>query len=234
MKTIGVPQGIGDIFWCYQKLCQESLHFVIWITNHSEVSLRSVPFVISWPNVEKVSVLKVTSEQYRDALLHGADNFFSCNHLLESGVRLEKIPGPTGDCVTNWNVRLECLPPSLPSHYTCVYVSGSGRYWDVNRWCDEISKYPAPYVMIGASYDYDVQKQIVNRLEIRHHFVDSLPTTVYGILSQANFFLGYQSGLGILANHLGVASEMIYFPYLKGLMYSWNKPGVTYRARTFE
>jgi hypothetical protein len=46
---------------------------------------------------------------------------------------------------------------------------------------------------------------------------------VVDILQRSEFFIGYQSGLNILADNLDTPQMMLYFDNLKPMLYTWCK-----------
>jgi ADP-heptose:LPS heptosyltransferase len=49
------------------------------------------------------------------------------------------------------------------------------------------------------------------------------PIKLLYVLKNSKFFIGYQSGLNVLADNLNVPQLMLYLPFLEKMLYSWPK-----------
>lgn len=168
---------------------------------------------------------------------------YSCNGPLDSGIRLENIDK---EFSVQEDVPITCTysPLAFPiGEFITVYVSGSTRHPDSIKthqlWTEEVwarfiigfyKKYKLnnPILIIGASYDRDAAIILENILKINkfnvHTYIDSYPANITYILKNSFCFIGYQSGLNVLADNLNVKQVMIYFPLFKsGLFNAWCK-----------
>src|SRR5262249_13934161 len=112
--TLNVCQGVGDIFWVYQKFAPhvDVINFNIACLpdldrdDNKTVSLRATSFLKLLPQVEAVDFIIIPSEQY-DRLANGYHSMiplmaamkegspgpfnYACNRPLEDGIRIEDI-----------------------------------------------------------------------------------------------------------------------------------------------
>jgi hypothetical protein len=170
---------------------------------------------------------------------------YAVNRRLEEGVRLEDIdPGYAVETA-----------PELPAHYAplafapgaylCLYVSGDTErpatferqvVWPVGHWARLVvllagryARARAPVVLVGAAYDRETLARLAGLLGglgiPTAVYVDSYPANVVYIIKHARAFVGYQSGLGVVADWVGTPQLMVYFPALERLRYSWCRPG---------
>jgi ADP-heptose:LPS heptosyltransferase len=159
--TLNVCQGVGDIFWVYQKFAPhfDRIHFCITHVNSGldKVQNRAVDFLKTLPKVGIVSSRLVPPEEYqkliasryimRDIMAcyeRGQRVFdYSCNMPLENGVRLEDID-PDYPIESNVEVNCQYLPMSVePNNYVTVYISGATliteavnrhQLWSIETW----------------------------------------------------------------------------------------------------
>jgi len=250
MKTItlSVPQGVGDIFWIYQKFSPyfDLINLNVLHVNKDPVQTRAKNFLSLLPKCGEINYHLVSSSIYNDVVKHTpklshildselAGAYVAYNVPLESGVRLEDIdPGYE----VEWSVpvtRIEC--PLEYEDFICVYVSGSlkdnGSVWSVEQWKNFIltlcSQYEIdlPIIVIGAKYDRDVGEPLAKILrssgrEVKSYY-DSCPMNVTYILEKAKLFIGYQSGLNVLADNFDTPQVMLYFPWLISMLNTWAK-----------
>lgn len=261
MKIIklNVCQGVGDIFWVYQKFAKHVDLIDFSITqvngNKGKIGTRAVDFLRLLPKVRNIETNFVTDMDYKrlcegyfpmkDLISKiGDDGFYnySCNRSLEDGIRIENIDS---DYDIEETVPILCNGFFLP--YTCgeyvtLYVSGSTMdkevssrlsLWDASKWSKFIRSFykqydlSCPIILIGASYDERVTFQIQEHLQRLNFettcYINSEPSNVTYILKNSKCYIGYQSGLNILADNLDVKQVMLYFPYLKKMLNTWCK-----------
>lgn len=268
MKTITVEtaQGIGDIFWVYQKLAPycDKIHLRILAVGHDKVQKRAEPWVKLFPKISKVDYRIVTSKHY-DRVAHGTYPFkqvlrsiasdqrfeYCCNRPMELGTRLDQIDQ---GYKVEWSVPLQINEANLvPPRYLCVFISGSTRnrgpnlqLWSTAQWFSLLilafQKMRLPIVLIGASYDQDIIAPLASELiQVGIHvsqIIDGSPKDVLGVIKGSDLFIGYQSGLNILADNMKCQQLMLYFPFLKPMLYTWCQPGHEasglFKADTFE
>lgn len=248
--TVLVPQGVGDIFWVYQKLSPyfDRINLEIATVEHNIVQLRSKDWVKLLPKVGRIGFPIVSGDHYEKIVLmrpkvadllkdyqNGRKHFdFSCNNFLENGTRLEDIDP---ELPPEWNVQLKTEYTDLPfSDYLILYVSGSNKttmHWEDKQWIDFTidfyKKYNLKYplVMIGASYDaatvHEMSEAIKKHgIEVKT-YIDLTPGKVCHIIKNSLYFIGYQSGLSILTDNFDIPQFMLYFPKLKDMLYTWAK-----------
>lgn len=250
---VQVAQGLGDIFWVYQKLSPyfEKINFNISVIGKDSIQKRSEDWLRLLPKCGKVNLKIVTSENY-DRMISGRykvqdviNRFnagereieYCCNRPLEEGVRLEDIdPLPP-----EWGVPL--VYPALPvpfREYVTLYVSGTTKspiaardygIWSVDQWVELLNlvykkkNLSLPVVLIGAEFDRDTTEEVQKKLTAQGYEVTSCigkkPERVCNILKRSEFFIGYQSGLNIIADNLKVPQIMVYFPKLYKMLNTW-------------
>lgn len=172
---------------------------------------------------------------------------YSCNLALEQNTRIEDIdPNYT----VNHNIHINhdhqnlTIKNQTKQKYIVLYVSGSTliptvqakhSLWSVQEWCkfldkffnnNQLSAQDYTVVLIGANYDSDVIARIRDILRQKYSiltFIDLDPFNLVALIKEAFYFIGYQSGLNVIADIYNVPQIMIYFPYLQNMLYSWCK-----------
>lgn len=252
--TLGVPQGVGDIFWIYQKFSKHFLkiNFNILATDRGKISTRAIEWLNLLPKVGDVTIKDVHGTTYERVINQkhkmkdivtqfnaGVNNYFyfACNKPLEEGVRIEDID-PDFQIEETVDLKMGYFEPPYPE-YTLIYASGhslvpSEERWFVDKWCEFFEMFhneilQLPYVIIGASYDEKIAHKIFNHLNDKKipckSYIDQNPAIVCDIMKKSRMFIGYQSGLNIIADNLNVPQFMLYFPHLERMQYSWCKKG---------
>lgn len=246
--TLNVPQGIGDIFWAYQKIAPsvETIHLNILCTvADCPVQRRALDWIVLWPQIGRVAMTVVSDERY-EAIAHArydlgailranddgpAEFDYSCNGPLEEGIRLEAIdPEPV-----EWGVPIATTACKLPRpQFIAGYVTGhrAAGTWELQDWATLFSRVARalslPVVLIGAEYDraaLDVCGAMLGTLGIDAAIAcDWPPGRVLHLLRAARLFIGYQSGLNVLADNMDVRQLMVYFDHLELMQNAWCKP----------
>ena len=244
--TIEVPQGIGDIFWVYQKFYPyfDQIDFRILASGCGEIQRRSVPFLQTWPKVGSVELHPISESDYctfvsqRSGIVNmpadGSILRHAVNRPLEEGIRLEAIDPMFPPA---WSIPLQCQEVALPTRFLCLYVSGSKGpgTWGASEWCrcleliDEKYQLKMPIVMIGAGYDAGRIGEVAGCLRGRRfnviEMINMPAAAVNFVLRQAALFVGYQSGLNVIADNFSRPQIMLYFIHLDPMRYSWCQPG---------
>lgn len=191
--TLNVVQGIGDIFWVYQKFSRHvsRINFNIMTIDAHELDFqaqsRAVDFVRLFPKVGEVKVIEVSRERYSatansvfpmGGILENGGGDYACNHALEQGVRIENIDP---EYEIEPHVVLPELELPLPKRgYLAFYTSsptttlsdalGYG-VWNVSRWAKLVELLyrrrvvSVPVVMLGAYYDRPALEAVRDRLK---------------------------------------------------------------------
>jgi len=255
--TLNVCQGIGDTFWVYQKLAPyvNGIHFRIAHVRHVSHKLmsRAEGFIRMWPKTLSVTSFMTTHEAYNmlsqgqfyvpRVLQNLGPSWYACNSHLEQGVRLEDIDPHYPPQET---VPLQLEPIHVPPRYIAVYVSGTTDdgplatkmgTWSEVQWVEFLERIHSsvPFLFLGASYDQPILERLARRFGSEVE-IDRKPTQVLYMLKHCDFFVGYQSGLNVLADNLDVRQLMLYFPYLQPMLYTWCKrqnAGTVFHADTF-
>lgn len=189
--TLNTIQGIGDIFWVYQKFSPHVSRInlnIMTIDAHDldfRAQSRAVDFVRLLPKVGEVKVISVSRERYsatangvfpmKEVLERGGGDY-ACNHALEQGVRLEEVDP---EYRIEERVPLPELDLPLPMRgYLALYTSATTSLsdalgygvWNVSRWVKLIKLIyknrvvSVPVVMLGAYYDRPALEEIRDRL----------------------------------------------------------------------
>lgn len=227
----------------------------------SPVERRAQAAVASWPGVLSVSYARVSQAEFdaglagppplTEVLTGRYRGVYAVNRPLERGTPLEAIdPGPVA-----WDAGLPLALPDvdLPAgRYLLVYVSGDAerhktmvdRVWSPPEWehfvRELLARYVTdprlPVVLVGAEFDRPALMVVRNavargrRCPI-HLRIGPDPPALNRLLKDCWAFAAYQSGLSILADHLGAWQVMLYFPRLRDMGYSWVRP--EHRGRRF-
>lgn len=264
--TINVPQGVGDIFWCYQKLSPyfDVININILVTTTvNKIQMRAKDWLALLPKIGRVVAKPISCQEY-DRIISSAYPLktvlrtrrhanYSCNSMLENGVRLENIDPLS---LVAWSVptRIEKLPLEHQD-FLCLYVSGDVKnptsirnkiVWEEDVWVQFMQllynkhNLNLPIYMIGASYDQAVTESIKAKLNdlgmLTRSFIDLPPANVLYLMKQSKLFIGYQSGLNIMADNLDIPQLMLYFPFLEKMQYTWCKKdniGKRFQANLF-
>jgi hypothetical protein len=261
--TVLTAQGVGDIFWVYQKLSPhfDRINIIIATTGRWGGMQRAIPFAYTLPKVNDASFKLITIKEYKDImnncgkkymknLIHENEikkesplkaangctyNYvkYSVNKWLEAGIRIDEID----DFKIEENVDILCEPIEIPDReYIILYISGGhtkkGR-WKPNRYAHLIKntyeRYNVnyPIVLLGATYDKNNLMAAGNKLKefgyevhtaINHKFENA-----NYIIKNSSYFIGYQSGLNIIADNFDIPQTMMYFNHFGNLMHSWPK-----------
>jgi hypothetical protein len=258
--TIDTVQGIGDLFWCYQKLAPyfDRIHLRILCERNDEVQHRARPFCRMLPKVGSIDYVlvkpgvygKVSSGTFpmgdviRKAGLAGSQPY-AVNAPLERGVHLRDIdPG----LVVLDRVELHGVPKDPPPRedFLCLFVAGAktGDQWSAVRWAMAAAQLAkrlgtGTVRLIGANWDKRQQAEIpphLRPLTVHNHIGATSVAEAVDIIRRSRFLFGYQSGLNVLAENYDVPQLMVYFNRLAPMRYTWVKPAsirTTFHAMTF-
>lgn len=258
--TIETVQGVGDVFWVYQKVVNyvDEINFVIMILDDHIVQKRCKGFIELLPKVKSVEFKKVDHSTYHKVAecifdlkknLETNNFAYACNKPLELGVKIEDIdPELTVARDIKFNVEES---KTIEEEYTLVYISGNkpNYAWDINSWGTLVASAlrkkgleKLPIVFLGAEYDRDQLMQLKSFLETQGFstktMINNNPPEAIRTIRDAKLFIGYQSGLNVIADNYNVPQIMIYFPQLKPMMNSWckqeNIQNKVYQSFTFD
>lgn len=260
---------MGDIFWVYQKLSLlfDRINLVICVIDlNCPVQTRSSSFIKLLPKIDKFKFKLVTRQYYNylenlkktidEVLIEYESNVFvieyAVNKWLEDGHRINMIDSyPLEE-----SVAIKYKDISLPfNQYIVLYISGNKiiQEWQPEVYADLIHnifrKYNIEYpiFLIGAKYDEAPLIRAGHKLQeygytINYFIENSLENIIY-IIKNAKYFIGYQSGLSIIADNFDVPQTMIYFNYLENMIYTWPKQknitmniynGITFKNNIYE
>jgi ADP-heptose:LPS heptosyltransferase len=247
--TILTAPGVGDIFWVYQKLSPHfnKINIIISILESEHTTpqdTRSLPFVKTLPKINDVSFRKIKLDQWNEVMYcrktlndllkkYKDGDIYAINKWLEDGCRIDEID----NFKIEETVDILCEPIEIPNHeYIVLYISDSPTAnvtWEPNKYAHLIKntyeKYNVnyPIVLLGATYDQN--NLIAAGDELKkfgysvHTAINPKFTNTNYIIKNSSYFIGYQSGLCIIADNFDIPQTMIYFNNLGKLMYSWPK-----------
>lgn len=248
--TLTVPQGIGDAFWAWQVVSPHydrvNLNIATIDGAVNQLSTRAVDWLAMLPKVGAITAESVTHDRYL-ATARGHPEFpadggchdFAVNAYLESGMRIEDIY-PDRE-VAQWiDPPTEYTPKAPRSPFLLAYLSGASMrpevIRDVGIWTPaEWSNYLAMFldyvhvsriILIGASYDEQAASTVARLLPdcVVRVLIDLPPVQVLYLMRRCSYFVGYQSGLNVMADQIGARQHMLYFPSLWRMRYSWCRP----------
>jgi len=238
MYNLIVPAGIGDFSWMYSKLV--GLGKEINLTISCDAPKRLGPYTELLPLVKSVNydgptfpVIREKAIKNVSELVEDTPIYIEANTHLERGNKLETwLP----ELPINKHYLLNLGTLNLDYDYIVIYTSSMGMVkcwngWGVNEWWDFLRAFNRdfkdyPIVFVGAPWDVDIVKKIVERVKERRmllidysgilHIKDTL-----SLIKGSKYFLGFPSGLSILANVLGVKATMFYSEQIKNIMGTW-------------
>jgi hypothetical protein len=249
--TCVTEQGIGDTFWAYQKLAPfyRGINFILGIGAIDVRQCRANEMVKLLPKVSSVTYQIVDHYKYQEIgtmkkslkpFLDQRLEFYeySVTQYIRDGVRIDDIdPG----LPIAWDVPLPLEKVDLPfRNYIGLTASGPGTadrkdVWRPDRYIELIKLIKATYgmpkdfpvVIFGASYDKWIIEEFESRLEkdkVPHaSFIDFSWEKIFYLLKHCTFFLGFNSGLHVLADNLDVPQLMIIFDEIPGARYAFAK-----------
>ncbi len=253
--TINTVQGIGDIFWVYQKLAPhfDTINMNVLCVDTGPVQLRAQAFCRMLPKVGTVNYVKVPGEAYhkvaqttyRLPIANGRVVDYAVNAPLEIGINLRDIdPGAAIEEFVDMG-----LPATVErGDYLCAFVAGAKgpTLWPPEQWGLAIRKLMVPLdvkrvVLIGAEWDRAVQNEVYAYL--RRKGIECTNKVGLGladsidVIRRARFLFGFQSGLNVIAENYDVEQLMVYFAKLRAMQYTWCKPAsvrTRFHAMTFD
>ncbi len=255
--TINTVQGIGDIFWCYQKLAPhfETININVLCLALVTLQLRAKSFCSMLPKVGTTNFIVATPEHYRRVassryaladLMRATKTDYACNAPLEQGIALRDID-PGYDVAESVDLGLTAY--ATQEDYVCAFVSGTRNptCWNDVKWVEFIAAVASKLgtrrvVLIGAEWDRTMQDQVAQGL--RRHGLRSANYTgllelgdSVNIIRRSRLFVGFQSGLGVIADNYDVPQVMLYYKSLAAMAYTWCKPAnarTLFQAATFD
>ena len=251
-------QGIGDIFWCYQKLAPyvDSLDLRILCVSNNEVQHRAKAFCEMLPKVASVKYVCGPPSRYGTVSRSRYDLLevlslgavmpvdYAVNAPLEQGIPLRQVD--PGMAIEEY-VSLRGVPDEAPPQddYLCLFVAGAktGDQYSAVRWALAAARLARrlgtdTVRIIGAGWDLRQQEELpphLNTFNVHSHIGAALPETI-DIIRRSRFFFGYQSGLNVLADNYDVPQLMVYYNKLRLMQYTWPKPAnvrTRFHAMTF-
>lgn len=173
--------------------------------------------------------------------------YLTANEWLEAGKRIEgflpdldmtyQMPWQTDrhvETVDNIIRKDYGTYPVMIGIYTSAYDTvRSWGFWDEHKWLELIMKvrevYPwAVFVIIGADWDIDLNKNLMKLLEDKEipyiKVIGEHLGVVVEFMKLLKYFFSFPSGLGILADSLNTPLTMFYPPHLEKMINAWAQP----------
>jgi hypothetical protein len=250
--TIKTVQGVGDVFWVYQKLYNhfDIINLIICVVDlNCPVQKRVLPFLKLLPKVKYLKLELVTSNYYDNLakikktipeLLDEWNNNksavfeYAVNKWLEDGVRIDQIDSYS--ILDNvYLINKHVYIPYNTKEYITLYISGNkiSQEWQPEKYSKLIhntflkNKIKYPIILLGAEYDKKhlliAGNELINYGYDVYYFIEKPFENVIYVIKNSKYFIGYQSGLSILADNYDVPQTMLYFNFLGDVMYSWPK-----------
>ena len=249
--TLNVPQGLGDIWWPYALAAPhfDRINLNLLTIGSDAQQFRSCEWPGLLPKAGAVNFRLVHSDDYgrRAATKTTAaeiverwetgqhEQDLACNGWLEAGNRLEELGEP------QWDIDMRSEPHGLPyQRYVCLAVSGdTARHpsglWPIDTWLECVDllyrryEWDLPVVLLGADFDRPATEPLAEGLRARGYTVDLLVSNTLcarkvDAVKRCAFFLGYQSGLNILADNFNRPQLMVFFNRLAKMIRSFAKP----------
>lgn len=217
---------------------------VLTIDNACQVQTRAASYLSLLPRVT-FDFEQTTPEEYNrvaalkpvlpldpaDPAWDGERFDYCVNRWLEEGVHLQHID--------DWHpqdfIDIGC---ETPAHVggLCVFVAGHklDGLWSIERWADAaqicLASCETKVVrIIGALWDSGEAIALQKILEVRGvmpvlNYAGGVPLREsIGIIRGSELFLGFQSGLSVLADNYDVPNIIVYYPHLRRMMGTWRK-----------
>lgn len=227
------------------------LNFTIYITADDPVQKRCTDMLRIFEQTGTVNFEIVPSKVYQKAANHfyrlqdALDDYkagrpveYACNGWLDNGFKLDEIdPG----AVVAHDIKIKQIKISAPQNYLALYVSHGSMVksnmnnprlglWDCETWARFATKFmdqmgeKMPIVLLGAKFDEDALAKMDSLLRPDNEvyvLMQEAPEVVAGVLANARFFIGYQSGLHVLADLLNTPQIIILFNCLRPMLDTW-------------
>jgi ADP-heptose:LPS heptosyltransferase len=100
--------------------------------------------------------------------------------------------------------------------------------WTAQQWADLANtisnRSGLPVYFIGAEFDAAVMREIQKHNPRVGLIIQPPAAQLFWLLKNASAFVGYQSGLSILADNFNTRQLIVYFHTLRNMRDSWVKP----------
>lgn len=232
----------------------ENLSFNVLLVGNKNIDVqrRSQDWLVLFPKIQSVSFKFVDPLPYKQFIYSspslkyildtnkGKDTIkgaYIVNEFINNQIPLEEIdPGMSVDW--NFTLPVENFDIKTQENYLLVYASHEtlnprNSTWTPQQWVYLIKKYlkhidNVPVYLTGAQFDSDATELIYNLL-ITHginteKFIGLPPKKFNYLMSSASYFIGYQSGLNMIADIFDIPQLMIYFPKLHKIKENWLTP----------
>jgi hypothetical protein len=241
--TINTVQGIGDIFWVYQKLAPyfDIINITVFCVGLTAVQTRAKTFCKMLPKVGAVEYRQVPDAVYHqlartrfklaDVLASNGAVNYAVNAPLEIGIKLRDID--PGSQIEEF-VDLGLSSQIQRTDHLCVFVAGASgnAVWTTQQWLVAIKKFAERLQtrnidLIGAEWDKAAQAAILAGLggyHVTNHVGGLGLAESVNVIRNSRFFIGFQSGLSVIADNYDVPQLMLYFKKLEPMLYTWCKP----------
>lgn len=227
------------------------INFTIYITKEDDVQKRCAEWMRIFEQTGTVDFEVVPHDVYRKAAHHfyrlqdSLDDYmagrpveYAVNGWLDNGIKLEDIdPG----AIVQHDIKIAQARIPTPPEYLALYVSHGSAIlanqknprvgvWSCEQWAlftnsffDRLGR-KLPIVLLGADFDKDAMDQMVRLFGAQHDITVMMqqpPEVVAGTLANAKYFIGYQSGLHVLADILGTPQIIVLFNCQRPMLDTW-------------
>lgn len=249
MRTIKIPAGIGDAIFLAQKLLNANEQFKFEFANDVPQRGKQVIDLLpqlgtaTYGNFTSPEVLRHNIQEVRKEWkkVRDHDFYLSANKHLEEGKRIEqflpdlstsfKIDYQTKEFEKEAKTYLGGAKRTIAIYCSAYSPVRSWGFWREKEWMELIDRLntlfsnQVTFVMIGAEFDQDLTGSLMYRmLRAKMPFIDTVGAplgVVVELLKRCQYFIGFPSGLSILANTIDVPTMMFYPKHLEKMMNTW-------------
>lgn len=249
MKKFKVCTGIGDNIWVFQKLINSGQKFEFEIPStqpqRSKQIFDLLPSIgtARYSNIRNIDAINKTCSTNRTNFhsLVDRDYYLSFNTHLEQGYRIEKVfPDLKTSYKINFDTESQALTASKllfsNAQYFGIYTSKHGNVkhwggWNLKDWfyfCTSMyAEFPElHFVIIGAEYDGDLSRDLSKKLSEKNiphtMLIGENLALVVEIMKRLRYFVGFPSGLSVLANVGADTESLMFYPsHLSKMIDTW-------------
>lgn len=233
MRTLITCAGIGDFLWLAMKLINTGERFNIIMPDtapqrgHQLAELlpdliNKITYQSGW-SYNKIRHLNAQRHHGTWDKIKGDTFVLEANSHLEAGRRIERF---LPDLPTTYRLPYPSNPCNYPSDLIAIYTSAysNARHWGMwgaDQWNELLDRLSKQYILIGAPYDVGID--LSHRTDVVSSVGEPLPVVVE-ILKRSKYFVGFPSGLSILAETIGTPNFMHYPEHLAKMVNAWADP----------
>jgi ADP-heptose:LPS heptosyltransferase len=254
MYRVVVPSGIGDFSWMWNKLStikdatweiyvpdsypQRTKQYIDLLPNaKGMLGNHDYRDIITWGSAKGAKTWEQTVKNFGD----GEYIYLQANEHLGQGRLLEDwMPDLGSDFHYKFNFNTKephFLDPDSGPYMTIHMASMRGirawKAWMPESWVAffELIHKDFPdftFVLMGGIWDEDTALEVVGLSNNKFNIIDltgrTKITDAIRVIDNSIYYVGYSSGLGVIANVLNVPSVSLWPVHQAELMYSWPDP----------